>query len=276
MKTEYHPIRILTLLLFVIFVQGCTDPTESTNDQTINTSGNPDDPDDPDNTINIETAILIDASHDGGVWWYPQANGFSSAKDHQGKALADYLRSKGFDVDELPRGTTVTSDILIKYNKVIRAGKFGNYSESELKAYDEFLDKKSSLILISEFLRSGERDELAERIGIPFTGLAKGEVKIFADHPITKNVIPFSYITGSVVLDVSSNPMIEVLGCLAEDTPVELSNSKISNQVDPPDGIAVMGILHHPKAKIFFIGDINGIEGMPQPLISNLVHWAFE
>ena len=269
MKTEYCPIRILALLLFVIFVQGCSDPAESIYDQKT-------DPLNQDNSVNIETAILIDASHDGGVWWFPQANVFSSTKDHQGKALADYLRSKGFDVDELPRGTTVTSDILIKYDKVIRSGKYGNYSESELNAYDEFLDKKSSLILISEFLRNGARDELAERIGIPFTGIAKGEVKIFADHPITKDVFPFYYNAGSVVLDVSSNPMIEVLGCLAEDTPVDLSNGKLSDQIEPPDGIAVMGILHHPKAKIFFIGDINGIERMPQPLISNLVHWAFE
>ncbi len=270
MKTERYPIKTFLLLLFIIFIPSCTDVTEPINNQKANTFCN------PDNAINIETAILVDASHDGGVWWFPQSEDFSATKDHQGKALADYLRSKGFDVDELPRGTIVTSDILIKYDKVIRAGKSGNYSESELKAYDEFLDKKSSLILISEFLRNGARDELAERIGIPFVGFARGDVKVFADHPITKNVSPFCYNAGSVVLDVSSNPLIEVLGCLADDTPVELSNGKIAEQIKPPDGIAVMGILHHPKSKIFFIGDINGIEKIPQPLISNLVHWAFE
>ena len=135
MKTEYCPIRILTLLLFVIFVQGCTDPAESINDQTIDTSGN------PDNTINIETAILIDASHDGGVWWFPQANVFSSTKDHQGKALADYLRSKGFDVDELPRGTTVTSDILTrKIHRAVRLFGHKVLSLSELRQKQHFIN----------------------------------------------------------------------------------------------------------------------------------------
>jgi hypothetical protein len=37
-----------------------------------------------------------------------------------------------------------------------------------------------------------------------------------------------------------------------------------------------MGTLHHAHAKIFFIGEINGIEGVPQPFVRNLVAWAFE
>ena len=37
--------------------------------------------------------ILVDASKDGGVWWFSQGTGdvFSADADHQGKALADYL-----------------------------------------------------------------------------------------------------------------------------------------------------------------------------------------
>ena len=67
------------------------------------------------------------------------------------------------------------------------------------------------------------------------------------------SVSPFCYNAGSDVLDVSCNPSIEVLGCLSEDSPVELRNSKIASQTKPPEGIAVLGILHHPKSKIFFL-----------------------
>jgi hypothetical protein len=31
-----------------------------------------------------------------------------------------------------------------------------------------------------------------------------------------------------------------------------------------------------PNAKIFFLGEINGIEAVPQPFVSHLVQWAFE
>ena len=37
----------------------------------------------------IKRHILIDASRDGGVWWFPQAGPFSPTAAHQGKALAE-------------------------------------------------------------------------------------------------------------------------------------------------------------------------------------------
>ena len=56
--------------------------------------------------------ILVDASHDGGGWWFPQAGSYSANLPHQGKALADLLRSRGFTVDELPRDILITDSIL--------------------------------------------------------------------------------------------------------------------------------------------------------------------
>ena len=41
---------------------------------------------DPKNDTSGEK-ILVDASKDGGVWWFPQSpGGFSAEADHQGKA----------------------------------------------------------------------------------------------------------------------------------------------------------------------------------------------
>src|ERR1041384_4886026 len=47
--------------------------------------------------------VLVDASRDGGVWWFPQVAPFSGTDAHHGQALADAVRSLGFVVEELPR-----------------------------------------------------------------------------------------------------------------------------------------------------------------------------
>lgn len=220
--------------------------------------------------------ILVDASHDGGGWWFPQSDtgGFSDSKPHQGKALADFLRSRGFEVDELPRGAEITKSLLSSYNKIIRAGKYGIYTASELAAYDDYLNRSSSLILISEYLRPGQTDELAERLGIHFVGIAKGNVTRFAEHEITSGATPFYYNAGSVIMDTTSNPLMEFLGWLSEDAYVDLNDNN-KHDANEPTGMPVMGILHHPKSKVFFIGEINGLETVPQPLVANLVSWAF-
>ena len=42
-----------------------------------------------------------------------------------------------------------------------------------------------------------------------------------------------------------------------------------------PTGERVMGVLTKDNAKVFFIGDTNGIQEVPQPLVQNLVTWGF-
>ncbi len=226
----------------------------------------------------VENSILVDASRDGGVWWFPQSieTGFSQEEEHQGQLFADYLRTQGYQVDELPRGTKITADLLCKYNKVIRAGKHGQYTADELNVYESFLNRGSSLILISEFVHQNSRDMLAERLGIRFIGMAKAIVSEFAQHPLTQDIKPFYYNAGSVILDKDINENIEVLGWIPGDTEIKYLYSNVKEQADKQNNYAVMGILHHPKSKIFFIGDINGLECMPQPLIDNLLHWTFE
>jgi hypothetical protein len=43
-----------------------------------------------------------------------------------------------------------------------------------------------------------------------------------------------------------------------------------------PSGEAVMGVLSRGDAKLFFIGDMNGIQQLPQPFVQNLVAWGFQ
>ena len=222
--------------------------------------------------------ILIDASRDGGAWWFPQSSDsvFSSEKDHQGKALADYLGSLGYLVDELPRGTTLTDTLLRKYNKIIRAGGFGVYSRDEILAYDNFLNHNGSLLLLEDFVNYSDDDSLAEHIGVKFEGVISGTVTRFTPNDITTGVTAFPYLVGSVVTNASSNHNMMILGSFDSNYYFDRNNDGIFDEGDilaPP----VMGILYtYSNSRIFFLGEINGLETIPQPFTQNLFTWLFQ
>ena len=202
----------------------------------------------------VTRTILVDASHDGGVWWYPQVAPFDAARPHQGRALADTLRARGYVVHELGRGTEVTADSLLPWAVVIRAGQYGPYLSGELAAYQAFAACPRTLLLMGEFLRDGQHDVLAEDLGIPLTGWVNGIVTDFTTHAITSGAAPFPYIAGSVLAS-GYDPAITVLGRLSTGEPV-------------------MGVVERSgRAKIFFLGDLNGLELVPQPLVANLIAW---
>lgn len=200
--------------------------------------------------------VLVDASRDGGVWWYPQGDAFDPEAPHQGQRLADYLRSRGYVVDELPRGRIVSDTLLSSYVGVIRAGQYGTYTAREVRAYAWFLDCGMTVVLLGEFLHEGGHDKLAESMGINASGNLTGLVTTFAEHPITVGVEEIAFIAGSGIGNATAGG-IEVLGWL--DT-----------------GEPVMGVVSHPKGRIFFLGDTNGLEEVPQPLVDNLIAWGFE
>jgi len=206
----------------------------------------------------VKKRILVDASHDGGVWWFPQSGSFDPNVNHQGTAIANYLRTLGQEVDELPSNAPVTDSLLSLYTGVIRAGNYGAYSSETLTAYDNFLSKGGSLFLIGEYLITGAQDQLAEDLGIQFSGSHYGHVDSFAVNPVTTGGTSYYYNAGSVVKNTRSNADIEILGWLDHDA------------TKP-----VLGILHHPKAKIFFTGDINGLETVPQPLSARIYEWLY-
>ena len=197
--------------------------------------------------------ILVDASKDGGGWWFPQTPPVLSASaPHQGKAMADFLRHLGYQVDELHVGDTITLAKLNNYRCVIRASGFYNYSASEVQAYQLYLNGGGSLLLTNDHMQYTTNDLLSATLGVDFEGTIYGNVDQYATHAITQSATPFYYNAGSFV----RNPdpaRLTVLGWVNTN--------------------AVMGIVRHPVARIFFIGDINGIEGMPQPFMGNLFNW---
>jgi hypothetical protein len=209
----------------------------------------------------IPMKILVDASHDGGVWWAPQTATFSESQPHQGKSLADYLRLQGFKVDEIHSGQSVTWTLLKNYKKVIRVNGYGAYTPEQLAAYDSLLQSGGSLLFLNEHLKLRPNDALSVRLGLHFTPSDSGVINVFVPHSVTAGVNSIPFIAGSYIPSTNLGS-IQVLG-------------SIQNAANGNTPRAVLGIKNHPVSKIVFIGDCNGIQRLPQPFTDNLIKWLF-
>ncbi len=193
-----------------------------------------------------QVAVLVDASKDGGVWWFPQAGPFDPNLPHQGKALADYLRSLGMKVDEVPRSSTIAYEQLTQYDLIVAAGACTSHSTSELSAYSRYLSNGGRLILLGD--HSCASDTLAQSLGLDFTGSLIDTITSFTPHPITAGLASLPFMAGGWVATAPATAT--TLALLA--------------------GMPVMGIMPFGSGQVFFLGDTNGIEAVPQPFVNNL------
>ena len=133
--------------------------------------------------------ILIDASKDGGLWWFPQAGTFDVEQYHQGRAFADSLRQDGAEVVELGRGVKVTTDILRGFDLVIRVPVYFRYSASEALAYQYTVAGGTRLLILGGASANG--DGIAEAFGLSFEKRSRfTSLKRWAVHPFNPNVDP--------------------------------------------------------------------------------------
>jgi hypothetical protein len=195
--------------------------------------------------------VLVDASHGGGVWWFPQSGPFDPEQPHQGRDLAQRLREFGFEVDEAPRNGQVPVSSLSSYGAVIRVGNFGAYTKPELEAYQRYASCSATLVVLGEYLDEGDTDPVAEMLGVVFAGTIRGQVSEFATHPLTERATAFQYIAGSYIASATSD--VELLGWV--------------------DGLPVMAALESRRSKRLFLGDVNGLQRVPQPFTDNLIAW---
>jgi len=221
--------------------------------------------------------ILVDSSRDGGLWWFPQSEGFDPYVPHQGWELADYLRGRGYVVDELPRPSVINVDLLASYDLVIRANECCGaaiYLDSEIAAYQEYVAEGGLLLLLSDSQAAGENDFLGGAFGLVFEGHSYGENRIsqFAAHPIAEGVSSVVYGEGSGVREDSLPSSAEIIGWLSDETWLDMNGN---GSLDPgePSGSAALGVMTVGSGRIAFIGDVNGIEVVPQPFTSNLFDW---
>lgn len=194
-----------------------------------------------------QVSVLVDSSRDAGVWWFPQSEpNFDPNLPHQGKPLADFLRSQGMTVTELPRPFAITCQQLSQYDLTIVAGACSVYSAAELNAYHSYLKHGGRLILLGE--HSCSFDNLPQSIGLDFDGALTGAITTFTPHPITIGVGGLDVIGGGSVTVVPASATI--LGVLS--------------------GMPIMGIMPFGTGEVFFLGDTNGIEAITQPFVKNL------
>lgn len=127
-----RPFSTIGLVLTVAFGVACIEaPITGVENTSVTTT---------DDDSSYAFRILVDASRDGGVWWFPQEGTYDPDQDHQGKALADYLRLLDYAVRELGRDERITEELAESHNVIIRVGRYGPaYSTQELEVYDEFL-----------------------------------------------------------------------------------------------------------------------------------------
>jgi hypothetical protein len=137
------------------------------------------------NTVG-QRRVLIDASKDGGLWWFPQGKTFDAGKEHQGKALADLMRDEGWEVTELPRGESITFETLQGFDVVIRPPAFFAYTENEAIAYRQSVAAGTRLILVGG---SDRHDAVAAAFGLRFgEGSQFTSVQLWIPHPLTENI----------------------------------------------------------------------------------------
>ena len=106
-------------------------------------------------------------------------------------------------------------------------------------------------MVLGEFLRAGESDPVAERLGVTFVGTIRGQVSEFATHPLTDSATAFEYVAGSYI--ESAAPGVELLGWV--------------------EGKPVMAVVETGSSRSFFLGDVNGLQRVPQPFTDNLITW---
>jgi Tol biopolymer transport system component len=219
--------------------------------------------------------ILVDASRDGGVWWYPQwaqEGGFNPTLDHQGKRLADYLRVRGYEVVELPRPFTITRELFASYDIVIRASGFGTYTRDEIEAYQSYVNAGGQLLLLGDHMMNLPADELALSFGLEFAGITRGEniLTIAAAHPVTWGMANIAYGVGSGLLSYPTSA--QILGRLSGGSYLDLNKDDRQDDGEP-SAPAVLGAMTHGAGRIVFCGDANLWNWVPQPLVDNVLEW---
>lgn len=216
--------------------------------------------------------VLIDASRDGGVWWFPQVAPFSAEAGHQGKALADHMRALGYFVDELPRPFVITAELLAEYDIVVRANHFGTYTDAEVQAYTEYVRLGGSLLLLSDHSTHAPPDRIGPALGIQFAGTTRGDniLDTFEAHDVTSGVGPMLYLVGSGIVTLPAGASI--IGRLSAQSYLDLNSDGVRDAGDP-SAPAVLGVMDFGTGRIVFSGDVNIWETVPQPLVANVLGW---
>lgn len=183
--------------------------------------------------------VLLETSKDGGVWWFPQGpNGFDPNQHHQGKRVADLIRSRGYDVIELPRGDVITEQRLRDFDFVIRPEFYFPYSTEEVKAYVAAVSGGTRLILFGQAPKKGidSTDAIAQAVGIRFAPPQQMVHVAAIDNPIARGITQ------------RDRPWFTVTATPADTLSLAWLDKDVS------DAKPVMGYCRYGKGDIVFLG----------------------
>lgn len=192
--------------------------------------------------------VVIDASHDGGAWWFPQGPEFDPLRPHQGSVLAEYLKRRGWEVVEVPRGAEIANQFR-NAAIVVRMNRFEGYETSEVAAYRSFVGNGGRLLLVQGYVRDGEaeNDAVARRFGVRFEGMiSEPTMRGYASMRGVDDVV---FQIGSIVVKYpkSTRPL------------AYLGNDRL-----------VMGTFRHGRGRVIFLSSVAPILRVPQPLTRRL------
>ncbi|MEY4484206.1 MAG: hypothetical protein RL693_1658, partial [Verrucomicrobiota bacterium] len=196
--------------------------------------------------------IVVDASRDGGTWWFPQEKKiFDPGKPHKGKFFADYLRKVSQEMIEIAPGETVV-DQFKEATLVVRFNAYGPpYREEEVTAYKDYVMKGGSVLLVYGAPLKGSADAVADELGVKFGQAAQTPfIKKWANHPITTGLKDVPFMTGSVI---SGFP----------ESATQLATMA--------NGQSIFGMAPVGKGKIIYLGSFAPLIGMSQPFTERVV-----
>lgn len=215
--------------------------------------------------FNSNLKILIDASRDGGLWWYPQSAPFNASQNHQGKTLVDYFKNLNLSVTELSsQNIPITYDNLSYYD-IVLCFATGQYTQQEINAYHDYVANGGNLFLFADHHNQGN---IFNSFGLDFEGINVGGTSLsnFSINPITDGVSTLYYGAGSGLISYPSNTTI--LAWLPSNAFTDLNDNNVRDAGESY-GTPVMGAMNISSGKLVFFGDSNSIESIPQPFTNN-------
>jgi hypothetical protein len=209
--------------------------------------------DDSPNKQTYDSDIVINASNDGGSWWYPQGIDCDPALDHQGKELVDFLKQKGYSVYESCRQENVEISDYPKIKLLIVAGSYLPYSDAESQIIFDYVSNGGKLMLLLDHTTD---NTLANKFGLDFQNTNTNNIKIeFLNHEITQN-IDSVYETSGVSGLNNSELSIDIIAKLDNETYLDTNSNGIQDQDEIASPILI-GTMDIEQGKVLFSGDIN-------------------
>lgn len=213
--------------------------------------------------------IVINASKDGGVWWFPQEIDCDTSVVHQGKGLVDYLKSEGFLVYESCRQENINLNEFPNMKLLIVAGSYFPYNYAESKKIADYVKNGGKLMLLIDHTPN---NGLPYHLGLDFRKTNSNEVIIeFKEHEITGNRSYEHAIRGVSGLNKSDN-IVDVVARLSEATFLDTNYNGVQdeNEVNAP---IVIGTMQFGQGRVLFSGDINIWQWEENELFKNAISW---